>query len=103
MTTLVVLIGLLALACEGARLPWPWVAKPIRDTTFTLSNTLASAPSGQNPTGESAGFPEIPGLTANMAGSKCQILSTRTPFEANRGRPGFAAQAKRARCPRPNG
>jgi hypothetical protein len=34
--------------------------------------------SGQNQTEESAGFPEIPGLTANMAGSKCQILSTRS-------------------------
>ena len=33
-------------------------------------------PSGQNQTEESAGFPAIPGLTANRAGSKYQILST---------------------------
>ena len=36
MMTMVVLIGLLALACEGARLPWPWVALMVAATAMAL-------------------------------------------------------------------
>jgi hypothetical protein len=34
--TLIVLIGLLALACEGARLPWPSVAVIVAATAMAL-------------------------------------------------------------------
>ena len=43
MTTLVVLVGLTALAWDGARLPWPWVALMVAATAMVL--VRASGPS----------------------------------------------------------
>ena len=36
MTTLVVLVGLIALAWEGAHPPWPWVAVMVAATAMVL-------------------------------------------------------------------
>ena len=36
MRTLVVLVGLIAVAWEGARLPWPWLALMVAATAMVL-------------------------------------------------------------------
>jgi proline iminopeptidase len=59
------------------------VAQPYAiDHPGAVSSLLLVDTSGRNQTEESARFAGIPGLTANLAGSKCQILSTSTsPFK----------------------